>query len=204
LNRKIKGFYTMAEENAVLAEAMNILQAELEAEPSSGAAGGVVQTAGPDIPALPEQVAVVMSTGKAKETIGVQLTHEQVKRLSDKDVEKYTKRYEAHVGSKTTNSLIDSLIFLATKVVGMTVNIKDIDAYQKELRNDYIINNELSNLAGNLALKCGWFLAAANAALITTKHIDFDRLLDKSAEVTLEEIPQQSSTTSEELQTNPQ
>ena len=146
---------------------------------------------------------MLVSTGKAKEAIGVQLTHEQVKRLSDKDVEKYTKRYETYVGSKTTESLIDSLIFLATKVVGMTVNIKDIDAYQKELTNDYIINKELSNLAGNLALKCGRFLAAANAALITTKHIDFDGLLDKSAEVTLEEIPQQSSTTAEELQTNP-
>ena len=164
----------------------------------------MVQTAGPDIPALREQLAVLVSKGKAKETIGVQLTHEQVKRLSDKDVEKYTKCYEAHVGSKTTDSLIDSLIVLATKAVGMTVNIKDIDAYQKELRNDYIINNELSNLAGNLALKCGRFHAAANAALITTKHIDFDGVLDKIAEVTLEEIPKQSSTTAEELPTNPQ
>jgi len=90
--------------------------------------------------------------------------------------------------------LIDSFIFLATKVVGMTVNIKDIEAYQREIRNDYIINKELSNLAGNLVLKCGWFLAAANAALITTKHIDFNSHL--------EEITQQSSTTAEELQTN--
>jgi len=48
--------------------------------------------------------------------------------------------------------------------------MKDIDAYQKELRNDYILNKELSNLSGNLALKCGQFLAAANVALITAKH----------------------------------
>ena len=125
----------------------------LEAEPSSGSEGGVVPALtahGPDIPALREQLAVMVSTGKAKEAIGVQLTQEQVKRLSDKDVEKYRKRYETYVGSKTTESLIDSFIFLATKVVGMTVNIKDIDAYQKEIRNDYIINKELSNLAGNL------------------------------------------------------
>lgn len=192
----------MDAEDLALTEAMNLLQTELEAEPSSGAAGG--QTAGPDIPALREQLAVLVSRGKAKETIGVQLTHEQVKRLSDKDVEKYAKRYETYVGSKTTESLIDSFILLATKTVGLAVNIKDIAAYQKELRNDYIINNELSNLAGNLALKCGRFLAAANAALITAKHIDFDCLLDKSAEATLEEIPQHSSTTAEELQTNPQ
>ena len=81
------------------------------------------------------------------------------------------------MGSKTTESLIDSFIFLATKAVGMAVKIKDVDAYQKELRNDYILNKELSNMAGNLALKCGRFLAAANAALITTKHVDFSRQL---------------------------
>ena len=130
------------------------------------------------------------------------LTHEKVKRLSDNDVDKYTKPYETYVGSKTTDCLIYSFIFLATKVVEMTVNIKDIDAYQKELRNDYVINKDFSNIAGNLALKCGRFLAAANAALITTKHIDFNSHLDKSAEVKLEEIPLQSSTTGEELQTN--
>jgi len=77
------------------------------------------------------------------------------------------------VGSKTTESLIDSFIFLATKVVGMAVKIKDIEAYQKELRNNYILNKELSNLAGNLSLKCGRFLAVANAVFITTKHVDF-------------------------------
>jgi len=108
------------------------------------------------------------------------------------------------VGSKTADSLINSFIFLATKVVGMTVNIKDIGAYQKELRNDYIINKELSNLAGNLVLKCGRFLAAANAALITTKHIDFNSHLERKGETELEEIAQHSSTTAEELQTNPE
>ena len=132
----------MAGEDVALTEFMNLLQAELAAEPPSGSEGGVVPvfTAPPrsDIPAVREQLAVLVSTGKAKDAIGVQLTHEQVKRLSDKDVEKYTKRYETYVGSKTTESLIDSFIFLATKAVGMSVKIKDIDAYQKELRNDYI------------------------------------------------------------------
>ena len=89
-----------------LAEVMNLLQTK--PEPSSSPTGGLVPTApGPDIPALREQLAVLVSTGEAKEAIGVQLTHEQVKRLSDKEVEKYTKRYETYVGSKTTESLID-------------------------------------------------------------------------------------------------
>jgi len=114
----------MAEEGAAaLAEVMNLLQTK--PEPPNGPAGGIVPTApGPDIPALREQLAVLVSTGKAKEAIGVQLTHEQVKRLSDKEVEKLTKRYETYVGSKTTESLIDSFIFLVTKAVGMAVNIR--------------------------------------------------------------------------------
>ena len=137
---------------------------------------------GPDIPAFREQLAELVSTGKAKEAIGVQLSHEQVKHLSDKDVEKYIKRYETYVGSKTT----DSLLFLVTKAVGMPVDIDDINTYQKQLRNDYIINKELSNLAGNLVFKCRRFLALANAAQIITKHINHDEHLKRR-----EEIPEQ-------------
>jgi len=102
----------MDAEDLSFEEAFSLLQTELEAEPSSGAAGGV-QTPGPDIPALREQLSVLVSTGRAKESVGVQLTHDQVKRLSDKDVEKYVTRYKTYVGSKTTESLIDSFIFVA-------------------------------------------------------------------------------------------
>ena len=119
----------MAEELLAISEAMNLL----EAEPSSGPVGVVPDfaTPGPDIPALREQLAVLVLTGKAKEAIGVQLTYEQVKRLSDKDVEKYYKRYEAFVGAKTTDSLIGSFIFLASKSVGMAVTVKDVEPYKK-------------------------------------------------------------------------
>ena len=56
----------------------------------------------------------------------------------------------------------------------MAVDIGDMREYQKELRNDFIINKELSNLGGNLALKCGRGLALANAVLMTAKHIDLN------------------------------
>ena len=57
----------------------------------------------------------------------------------------------------------------------MVVSIDDVKELQKELKNDYIINQELSSLAGGLALRCGQWLALANAALITTKHIKFEK-----------------------------
>jgi len=157
-------------EDGALTEVMNLL----EVKPSSGCAAS-----GPDIPALREQLAVLGSTGKAKEAIGVHLTHDQVKRLSDKDVEKYGRCYETYVGTKTTETLIDGAIFVATKVAGLFVNIKDIEAYQKELRNDYIMNKELSALAGKLALTCGKALAFSSAAVITAKHIDYGTNVDQ-------------------------
>ena len=119
----------MAEEQLATTELMDLL----EAEPSRGPVGVVPDFAvpGPNIPALREQPAVLVSTGNAKEVISVQLTYEQVKRLSVKDVEKYYKRYEAFVGAKTTDILIDSFIFSGSKVVGMAVNVKNVEAYKK-------------------------------------------------------------------------
>ena len=67
----------MAEQNdPVMSEVMALL----ESEPASSPA------AGPDIPAHRDQLAILVSTGKCKEAVGVNLTHDQVKRLDDKDV----------------------------------------------------------------------------------------------------------------------
>ena len=54
---------------------------ELEAEPAPDSLGlASLVTPGNDIPAKREKLAVLVSTGKAKEAVGVQLTHDQVKR----------------------------------------------------------------------------------------------------------------------------
>ena len=170
----------MEEEN-VMAEVMNLL----EAEPTPEALPAALPTA--NIPELREQLAILVSTGKCKEAIGVNLTHEQVRRLGEKDVLKHYKRYETYVGAKTTETLIDSFLAFSTKVLGCVVKLKDTEALQNELKNDYIITKELSNLSGNIALRCGRFLAVANAFLITAKHVDF------SAEEPLETHPSRDS-----------
>ena len=161
------------EENATLNEVMQLLEAEPVDTTTSTSLVSVTNEN--NIPAQREKLTILVSTGKSKEAIGVQLTHEQVKRLSDKDVQKNSKRYEAYIGNKTTESLIDSALVILTKGVGLVVSIDDVNELQKELKNDYIINQELSFLAGGLALRCGRWLALANAALITTKHIKFEK-----------------------------
>ena len=163
--------HTTPEEEAALNEVMQML----EADPDSSAATVVPFTNNDQIPAQRKKLAVLVSTGKSKEAIDVQLTHDQIKRLSDKDVQKYFKRYEAYAGNKTTESLNDSAIMLLSKAAGLLVSIDDVKELQKELKNDYIINQELSSLAGGLALRGGRWLALANAALITTKYINFEK-----------------------------
>ena len=153
-------------------EALNEIMQMLEATPDTAEPSLV--TPGNDIPAKREKMAILVSTGKAIEAIGVQLTHDQVKRLSDKDVEKYNKRQEAYIGSKTTESLIDSFLMLVSKGLGMVVKIDDVEKLKQDLKNDYIINHELSSLARGIALSCGRWLALANAALITTKHVQLE------------------------------
>ena len=175
----------MAEENdAVMAEVMNLLEAEPAAE---------LPAAGPGIPALREQLAILVSTGKCKEAIGVNLTHEQVRRLEDKDFMRHYKRYETYVGNKTTETLIESFLSFSTKVLSLVVRLKDTEALQNELKNDYIITKELSNLSGNLALRCGRLLAVANSFLITAKHVDFSaekpRHVDGYPLAGLDEVP---------------
>ena len=154
-------------------DALDIMEF-LEVEPTPDSLGLASLAPGNDIPAKREKLAVLVSTGKAKEAVGVQLTHDQVKCLSDKEVEKYHKGQEAYIGSKTTESLIDSLLMLFSKGLGMVVKIDDIEKLQQDLKNDYIINHELSSLAGGVALSCGRWLALANAALIITKHVQLD------------------------------
>ena len=186
--------FIMAEQNdPTLADVMKMLEVE-PAQP--------IEAPDPDIPALHEQLAILVSTGKCKEAIGVNLTHEQVRRLEDKEVMKHCKRYKTYVGAKTTETLIDSFLSFATKALGMVLRLKDAaNALHAEIKNDYIITKELSTLSGGLALRCGQMLAFANVFPITAKHVDFSADLITAKHVDFstdeDEAAEQSSVTAE-------
>ena len=67
----------------------------------------------------PEQLAVFVVRGKAKEITGQDFTQDQVKWLSEKDVEKFFKSYEASLSSKTFNAaMVDTFLQLSYKSIG--------------------------------------------------------------------------------------
>ena len=164
----------MAEQiDPVMDEVMSLLENEPINAPVIAAA---------NIPALREELAVLVSTGRCKEAIGTNMSQDQVKRLDEKEVIKYYKRYETYVGSKTTDSLIDNFLSLAIKGVGMIVKIDDANALKNELKSDFIITKEMSQFCGELALRFGSALAVVNAAAITAKHVDFSQVTEQIAE----------------------
>ena len=178
----------MAEQiDPVLTEVMNLLEVE-----STNGPPAVLPI---DIPALREELAILVSTSKCKEAIGVSFSQDEVKRLNDKDVLKYHKRYEAYVGSNTTDSMIENFLSLAIKAAGLFVKIDDENALKAEFKNDFNINKELSQFFGAITLKFGRTAAAFSSLLITAKHVDI------SGEV-FNELTEQSSVTSQESVNN--
>lgn len=80
----------MADESRAMEEVIQGLESGLS---SSSVA---ILEAGPDNPTHHEQLLIHVSTGKTKEVISVQLTHEQVRRLDNKDVQKHNKGTNFH------------------------------------------------------------------------------------------------------------
>jgi hypothetical protein len=125
---------------------------------------------------LKEQLSVLISSGRCKEMVGKELTHEEVKKLPETEVKKYYKRYEAALASKTTDAVAMSAVGLAAKLLGYALPIDNVDNLQRDLRNDYLIAQELRITCGWLSLKCGKLMAVASGALHVVKHIDLEKL----------------------------
>ncbi|XP_031560857.1 uncharacterized protein LOC116296886 [Actinia tenebrosa] len=112
--------------------------------------------------------------------IGKELTHEQVNKLSEEEIKKFHKRYEAALASKTTDAVADSAIRLAPKLLGLALPIDDVEQLRKDISEDYVIAQELKITCGWLSLKCGKLMAVASAALHVAQQVDLKEVLGSS------------------------
>lgn len=118
-----------------------------------------------------EQLAILVASGKTKEFIGARLSQDDVKKLNEQEVEKFYKRYQAALASRVTDTLVDGFLKLTCKAVGMAVPIDSTEKLHDDLKDDYIIQQELSSSAGLLSLKCGRLMAVASAVLHIVNHM---------------------------------
>ena len=106
---------------------------------------------------------------------------EKIRKLSDKEVEKYFNRYQKVAGQKMANGLVDSAISTATKVISCFLPIDDTEKLCSDLQNDELVKRELSNIAALLVVRGGRLVALGSALFQVPRHIKFNRVSDSEA-----------------------
>ena len=107
---------------------------------------------------------------------GVDLTQVQVKRLNGKDVEKYFKRYETSLSSKTCDAMVDTFLQLSCRLISHFLRLIK-NRLLNDLNENFMVKKELSMIAGRLSLSYGNYVALASAAFLTAKNVEFEKNL---------------------------
>ena len=76
--------------------------------------------------------------------------------------------------------MVDSSLQLVSKVISYIVPVDDIEALCDDLKNDDLVNREITNLVGILALKAGRLAALASGLFQVAKHIKINKLQEVS------------------------
>ena len=121
----------------------------LEAEPSSDIRPGVLNTQedsqGDHLgDTHREQLAILVASGREKEMIGIELTQYQVKRASEKDEEKYFRRYETSLSSKTCEAMVDTFLELSCKTLARFLPL-DSERLFSDLNENFIVKKRTFN-----------------------------------------------------------
>ena len=117
-----------------------------------------------------EALSILACLGSTKEYTGTDMDFKDTLKLSEKDVEKYYKRYQVVSGKKIADGLVDSSFQLIAQVVSKFVHIDDQDALVSDWNNDQLILKEISELSGLLVLKGGRLTALLSALIHVAKH----------------------------------
>ena len=109
-------------------------------------------------------------TGNSKLYLGKVYTEEQLKNLSEEEVEKLFSNYEAKLSSQMVKSPGRSIISMYSMGACAAQGISDQDALSEDLENDPFLNSALQRFTCQLYYKLGSFLAPLSIGMITSRH----------------------------------
>ena len=109
-------------------------------------------------------------TGNSKLYLGKAYTEEQLKKLSEEEVEKLFNNYEAKLSGQVVKSLGHSVINMYSMGVCAVLGINDQDALNEDLENDPFLNSTLQRSTCELYYRFGSFLAPLSIGIITSRH----------------------------------
>jgi hypothetical protein len=99
------------------------------------------------------------------------------------------------MAQRISGSVVDGIITVVGNLCSKTLPIENKDKYIAELKSDYIINSELKNVAGNIAMRTGRLMGVLEFLLITASNIKLYKKniqeLDKELEKDAKELEQE-------------
>ena len=109
-------------------------------------------------------------TANNKLYLGKVYTEDQLKKLSDEEVEKLFNNYEAKLSGQMVKSLGHSIISMYLLGVCAALGLSNQDALSEDLENDPFLNSALQRFTCELYYRFGSFLAPLSIGLITSRH----------------------------------
>ena len=110
-------------------------------------------------------------TRNSKLYLGKAYTEEQLKKLSEEEVEKLFNNYEAKLSGQMVKSLGRSIINMYSMGACAVLGITNQDALSEDLENDPFLNSALQRFTCELHYRFSSFLAPLNIGIITTLFI---------------------------------
>ena len=131
-------------------------------------------TSDDDVKSKREELSIVACLGSTKEYLGMQMTLGDIHKLSDKDVEKYYKRYKMVSGKNVADGLIDPPLHLLVRLVNWCLSgyggIDDPDALVKDWKKNQLIKQWLSEASGSIVVHGGVIATLLIIAITALKH----------------------------------
>ena len=120
-----------------------------------------------------EHLSLLIARGKTKEFIGKTITYYDLDRMSEKDLEKYYKLYEATQASRINQSVTNGIINAYTEICGLIIKPKKerLEKLNSDLKNDYLVRDQLEQWVSHLSFKMGPFMPLVSAAMITFENL---------------------------------
>ena len=109
-------------------------------------------------------------TGNSKLYLGKVHTKDQIKKLSDEEVDKLFNNYEAKLSGQMVKSLGRSIINMYSMGACAALGVNDQDVLSEDLENNPFLNSALQRITCELYYRFGSFLAPLNVGLITSRH----------------------------------
>jgi len=117
------------------------------------------------------QLEILIASGKCKEFIGKNLTYNEIDIMKPEDIIKNHKIYEAARCARINDALSETIVKGYSKLCNYVIPIEDEDKLYNELKNDYLVMNELNKWVGYLSFQLGGVMTLLSTGVITFSNI---------------------------------